>query len=169
MRFGISLLVFTSAICLGAAQAQAASCSSYAVVKSYDAAKSTVELDFEKGKTNSFFPRPSGTPTDTQKIPNPCKSKVTRKDSFAVKSTGGRLSITQIRSNFEGKMQNDADDEAWLGKELKKLIEAKTTVVVIIREEPGKKGAFGVTTIYLPITPEETKEIERIEAQAEDV
>ena len=76
MRFGIPALVFV-ALCLGAAQAEAASsCSSFVVIKSFDEAASTVEVSYEKGKEREFFPKPEGSPRDTSKIPKGCRSKV---------------------------------------------------------------------------------------------
>ena len=48
MRFVIPIVVFV-ALCLGSAQADAASCSAFAVIKSYDADAKTVEVSFEKG------------------------------------------------------------------------------------------------------------------------
>ena len=168
MRFVIPIVVFV-AFCLGAAQAGAASsCSAFAVIKSYDADAKTVELTFGKGKERKFFPKPEGTPK-TSKIQDPCKRKVTRNTSFAVKPTGGKLSVTQVRSNFEAKVLNDLEDPAWLGAKLKPFIEGKTQVVVVIRPGIGKDAPLGVTTIYLPITEEELAEIKRIDDQAEDL
>jgi hypothetical protein len=167
MRFVIPIVVFV-ALCLGSAQADAASCSAFAVIKSYDADAKTVELSFGKGTERKFFPKPEGTPK-TSKIPDPCKRKVTRNTSFPVKPTGGKLSVTQVRSNFEAKMLNDTDDPAWLPAKLKPLIEDKTQVVVVIRPGVGKDAALDLTTIYLPITEEELAEIKRIDDQAEDI
>ena len=42
----------------------------------------------------------------TSKIPSQCKSKVLGQDSFPVNVSGGRMSITQVRANFSGKMLN---------------------------------------------------------------
>ena len=77
MRFVIPIIVFF-ALCLGAAQADAASCSAFAVIKSYNAGATTVEVSFEKGNQRKFFPKPEGSPKDTSKIPEECKRKVTK-------------------------------------------------------------------------------------------
>ncbi len=77
--------------------------------------------------------------------------------------------MTQVRSNFQGKMLNDLDDPAWLPAKLKELIEGKTEVVVVIRPGVGKDAPLGITTIYLPITEEELAEIKRIDEDAEDI
>jgi hypothetical protein len=53
--------------------------------------------------------------------------------------------------------------------ELKKLIDAKAQVVIVVRPGMGKDAPLGVTTIYLPITDEELAEIKRIDDQASDV
>ncbi len=168
MRFVIPIIVFV-ALCLGSAQADAASCSAFAVIKAYDADAKTVEVSFEKGNKRKFFPKPEGTPKNADKIPDKCRSKVKRSTSFLVKPTGGRMSVTQVRSNFEGKMLNDTDDPAWLPAKLKELIEGKTEVVVVIRPGVGKDAPLGITTIYLPITEEELAEIKRIDDDAKDI
>jgi hypothetical protein len=168
MRFVIPIIVFV-ALCLGSAQAGAASCSAFAVIKSYNADASTVEVSFENGNQRKYFPKPEGTPKDSSKIPEECKRKVTRNTSFLVKPTGGRMSVTQVRSNFQGKMLNDTDDATWLPARLKQLIEDKTLVVIVIRPGVGKDAPLGVTTIYLPITEEELAEIKRLEDQAEEL
>jgi hypothetical protein len=169
MRFGLPVLVF-AALCFGAAQAGAAgsSCSSFVVIKSFDEANSTVEVAHEKGNERKFFPKPEGSPRDSSKIPKACRSKVRREKTFTVKATGGRMTVTQVRSNFQGKMLNDRDDKTWLPTKLKQLIADKTTVVVVIRPGVGKDAPLGITTLYLPITDEELAEIKRIEDQAED-
>ena len=103
MRFGIPVLVFV-ALCLGATPAEAASsCSSFVVIQSFDAAASTVEVSYEKGKQRAFFPKPEGSPRETSKIPKECRSKVKKVKSLVVKATGGRMSVTQVRSNFQGR------------------------------------------------------------------
>ena len=169
MRFGISVLVFV-ALCLGATQAEAASsCSSFVVIQSFDEAASTVEVSYEKGKQRKFFPKPEGSPTDTSKIPKACRSKVTKVTSLVVKATGGRMSVTQVRSNFQGKMLNDRDDKTWLPGQLEQLIADKTKIVAVIRPGMGKDAPLGITTLYLPITEEELAEIKRLENEAEDV
>jgi len=167
MRFVIPIVVFV-ALCLGSAQADAASCSAFAVIKAYDADASTVELTFGKGKERKFFPKPEGTPK-TSKLQEKCRRKVTRNASFVVKPTGGKMSMTQVRSNFEARVLNDTDDPAWFPAKLKQLVEAKTQVVVVIRPGVGKDAPLGVTTIYLPITEEELAEIKRIDDQAEEL
>lgn len=167
MRLWIAVLMFV-ALCFAAAQAQAASCSSFVVIESFDPESSTIEVSYEKGKMRKYFPKPEGTPRGPSKIPTGCKRKVTKQTNLVVKATGGRLSITQIRSNFQGKMLNDADDPNWLAAKLNELIAAKTEVVSVIRAGIGKKAPLGVTTIYLPITEEEKAEITRLENQAED-
>ena len=169
MRFGILVLVFV-ALCLGAAQAEAASsCSSFVVIQSFDEAASTVEVSYEKGKQRRFFPKPEGSPTDTSKIPKECRSKVKKSKSLVVKATGGRMSVTQVRSNFQGKMLNDRDDKTWLPGKLEQLIADKTKIVAVIRPGIGKDAPLGITTFYLPITEEELAEIKRLEDEAEDV
>jgi len=167
MRFVIPIVVFV-ALCLCSAQADAASCSAFAVIKAYDADASTVELTFGKGKERKFFPKPEGTPK-TSKLQDKCKRKVTKSPSFVVKPTGGKMSMTQVRSNFEARVLNDTDDPAWFPAKLKQLVEAKTQVVVVIRPGVGKDAPLGVTTIYLPITEEELAEIKRIDDQAEEL
>jgi hypothetical protein len=49
------------------------------------------------------------------------------------------------------------------------LIADQTPVVIVIRPGIGKDAPLGITTIYLPITDEELAEIQRIEAQEEDM
>lgn len=172
MRATLLLLLAPLALLLAASTAEAQSCSTFAKIKSYDAATSTVTLDIERGDARKFFPKPEGSPT-TSKIPGGCKGRVLRQDGgFPVKAKGGRLSITQIRQNFSGNMLNDPDDESWLPAKLEELIANKTEVVVVLRPEMGAKGRnvpHWVSTIYMPITDAELKEIERLDAQAEDV
>ncbi len=167
MRLWVAVLMFV-ALFFGAAQAQAASCSSFTVIKSFDPGSSTIEVEHAKGTMRKYFPKPEGTPAGPSKIPEGCKSKITKQTSLAVKATGGRLSMTQIRSNFQGNMLNDVDDPSWLATEFKKLIDSKTEVVSVIRPGMGKDAPLGVTTIYLPITAEEEAEIKRLEEQGED-
>ena len=152
-----------------AAPAEAASCTSFATIKAYSGEKSAVKIAWKKGKVNKYFPRPEGTPADSSKVPAGCKGKVTRQTTLGVKATGGRLSMTQVRSNFEGKMLNDPDDEKWLGNKLKELAEKKTEVVIVVRPGLGKDDPLGITTIYMPITEPELAEIKRLEDTAEDV
>jgi hypothetical protein len=162
-----------SALVLGstlvASQADAKSCSSYAIITGYDANANTVELKFGRGRVQKFFPRPEGAPADSLKVPGACTGKVTRNKKLAVTPTGGRMSVTQVRSNFEGKMLNDTDDAAWLPNQLKELIDSKTEVVIVVRPGMGKDKDLEITTLYLPITEEEKAEIKRLEEQAEDI
>jgi hypothetical protein len=167
MRLLIPVLAI-AAVVLASAHAEAKSCSSFALIKSYDADAKTVDVEYKKGRTSKFFPKVSGTPASTEKIPKACKGRVTKTTTLVVKPTGGRMSVTQIRANFSGKMQNDTDDEAWLPTKLKELIDAKTEVVIVVRPGVGKDAPLGMTTLYLPITEEEKAEIQRLEDQAED-
>jgi uncharacterized cupredoxin-like copper-binding protein len=166
----LGFLVFAIlALGLGSTQAQAASCSSFAVIKSYDAAAKTVEIAHEKGNLGKFFPRPEGDSQSGSRIAKSCKSKVKKTTTFPVKPTGGRMTVTQVRSNFEGDMLNDTEDPAWLPAQLEKLIAEEATVVVVIRPGMGKDAPLGITTIYLPITEEELAEIQRQEEEGEDL
>jgi hypothetical protein len=156
------------AFSLAAAQAQAKSCSSFVVIESYDADAKSVAVKHTKGKPNKFFPKPEGAPADTTKIPGKCKKRE-RKDSYAVKPSGGRMSVTQVRSNFEGKMLNDTDSDEWFASKLKELVDGKTEVVLVIRPGMGKDAPLEATTIYLPANEEDFAEIKRLEDQAEDL
>jgi len=148
--------------------ATAKSCSSFALITAYDAAAKSVELKAEKGTESKFFPKPKDAPKNS-KIPKKCSSRILNQKSFPVTPTGGRMTVTQVRENFSGKMLNDTDDATWLPKKLEELIAAKTTVLVVARPPVGDpKGDSGLTTIYLPITDAELAEIKRLEAQAED-
>ena len=169
MRKSIPVLLALAFIGLYAAQANAAACSSFATITAYNAERSKVKVKFKKGRMTKYFPRVDGASGDTQKVPAGCRSKITKKKTFVVKSTGGRMTMTQVRSNFEGRMLNDPDDDAWLGTKQQELIEAKTEVVVEVRQGIGKDSPLGITTIYLPITEEEKAEIARLNAQAEDI
>ena len=166
MRFAIPAIVIL-AVGLGAAQAQAQSCSTFVAFKSYDEAAKTAEVKYVKGNQKRFFPKPDGANTDSTKIPKKCSKRITRDTTWKVKPTGGRMSVSQVRSNFDSKMMNNLDDATWLPGKLKKLIGDKTEVVAVVR--PGKKKGDmpELTTIYLPITDQETAEIARINAQAE--
>jgi hypothetical protein len=170
MRLGwLGFLVFAVfGLVLASAEAQARSCSSFAVIKSYDAAAKTIEISHEKGRLNKFFPRPEGDSQQGARIPKGCR-KEKRTKSFAVKPTGGRMTVTQVRSNYEGTMLNDTDDPAWLPAQLEKLIAEKAKVVVLIRPGMGKDAPLGITTIYLPVTEEELAEIKRQEEEGEDL
>lgn len=167
MRRVLSVAGVAAVALLWAQQAQASSCSLFATITAYDEASSSITIEEGDGKTSQFFPRPEGAP-DTTKVPKKCSKRVLKADSFPVKPTGGRLSVTQIRSNFEGKMLNKTDDPAWLPGELRKIVEAQSTVLVVLRPPPGKKEPYGVTTVYLPVTEEELAEIARIERDVSD-
>jgi hypothetical protein len=169
MRFGISLLSCAALLALGAARADAASCSAFVVLKAYDAKASTVKVDYGSGSVSKFFPKPEGSPRDSTKIPASCKGNVTKSTDLQVKGTGGRMSVTQVRTNFEGKMLNNLDDPAWLPAKLDELIKAKTQVVLIVRPGMAKNAPLGVTTLYLPAGPDDLAEIKRLEDLAEDV
>jgi len=162
-----SVILAIPFLCLAAGEAHAKSCTAFVTITSYDPGSSTVELKKAKGSERKFFPKPEGA-TGT-KIPKKCSSRVFKQDSFPVVATGGRLKITQIRENFSGKMKNDTEDPNWLPAQLKKLIDEKVMVAAILRPPVGKKKPYGVSAIYLPITPDELKEIERLENLAEDV
>jgi hypothetical protein len=157
------------ALLVGATQADAKSCSGFAVIKSYDAATKTAEVEYGKGKMAKFFPKPEGTPRDSQKIPKACSGKIKKTTGLVVTPTGGRMSVTQVRSNFEGKMLNKTEDDAWVPGELKKLIDSKAEVVIVVRPGMRKDAPLGLTTIYLPVTDEELAEIKRIDDEASDV
>lgn len=167
MRLVISLFALVGFV-FASVQAEAKSCSSFAVLKSYDAEAKMVEVEYKKGRTSKFFPKPEGTPADSSKIPRVCKGRVLKTTTLAVKPTGGRMTVTQVRSNFEGKMQNDLDDPAWLPAKFKELIDAETQVVIVVRPGLGKDDPLGLTTLYLPITEEEEAEIQRIDEDAKD-
>lgn len=165
----LRIALFTGlALVLGASAAEAASCSTFARITKFDADANKVEIESEKGSESRFFPRPEGSPA-VSKLPKQCSRKDLKDPVFDVKPTGGRMSVTQVRQNFSGKMINETDDPAWLPAKMKELIDAKTIVVVLIRPGVGKNAPLGLTTIYLPITEEEEAEIQRINDQAEDV
>jgi len=168
MRFVLPVLALL-ALGLGAANAQAQSCSTFVVVKSYDESAKTAELEFVKGSQKKYFPKPEGANTDTTKIPKKCAKKVTRNPVVKVKPSGGRLSVTQFRENFSGKMRNDLEDSGWFKTNMDKLVADKTKLVAILRPGKGKKDPSELTTLYMPISDEEKAEIARIDAQASDV
>jgi len=168
MRLVISLFALAGLV-FASSQAEAASCSSFALIKSHDTDAKTVDVEYnKKGRTSKFFPKPEGTPRDSSKIPKKCKGKVVKTTTLVVKPTGGRMTVTQVRSNFEGKMLNDTDDPTWLPGKLQELIDAKTEVVIVVRPGMGKDAPLGVTTVYLPITEEEKAEIKKIDDDAKD-
>jgi hypothetical protein len=168
MRFVVPFFVLL-AIALGAASAQAQSCSVFMEIQSYDAKAETAEVNYTRGSQSKFFPRPEGSPSDTTKIPKKCSKKVTKSTTVAVKPTGGRMTVTQLRMNYSGKMLNDIDDATWVPKQLEKLIADKTTVVGVLRPAKARGDAPDLTTIYLPASEEDLAEIKRIEDRAEDV
>jgi len=167
MRYAIPL-TFLLALFLGAAQAQAKSCSSFVEIVKYDEAAQTVQVKHGRGSVRKFFPKPEGAPGDTTKIPGSCKSKAKKKE-LHVKASGGRMSVTQIRTNFEGKMLNDVDSKEWFAAKMKELIDGKTEVVAVIRPGMKKGDPLGITTIYLPANEQDLAEIKRLEEQAEDL
>jgi len=170
MRVQVSLLSGLVAAFGFASHANAESCSAFAVIKSFDAAASTVAVEYSSGgNMTKFFPKPEGSPRDTSKQPPTCKGNVTKEKNLQVKGTGGKMSVTQVRTNFEGKMLNNVDDPAWLPAKLDELIKAKTEVVLVIRPGMAKGSPLGVTTLYLPATDADLAEIKRLESQAEDV
>ena len=167
MRFTIPLLAFL-VLALGSAQAEARSCSSFATIQKYDGEGSRVKLKFKKGRVHKYFPRPDGSPTEL-KVPRSCSGRVVRKTVVGVNATGGRLSVTQVRTNFEGRMMNDTEDPAWLGNVIEKLIADKTQVVAVIKPGVKDDDPNTLTTIYMPISDEERAEIQRIDDQAIDI
>ncbi len=170
MRLLVTLVSIFSLLTLAAASAHAgSSCSTFGKVTGYDSASKSITIEKAKGSQRKFFPKPEGAPT-TSKIPKKCGSKVMKQESFPVKATGGRLSITQVRANFSGKMLNDTDDDTWVPTKLQELVASGELVVLVLRQPPmgGKKDPHGVTTVYVPITDEELAEIERLNAQASD-
>jgi hypothetical protein len=169
MRFRISLLTIVAATLGVASHADAGSCSAFVVIKSYDAAKGTVEVSYGRGSQSKFFPKPEGSPRDSTKIPASCRGNVTKEKNLTVKGTGGKMSVTQVRTNFEGKMLNNLDDPAWMPAKLDELIKGKTEVVVVVREGPGKGSLPSITTLYLPANDADLAEIKRLESQAQDV
>jgi hypothetical protein len=166
----LSLAVLAAAVAFAPSQADAAgSCSGFATIESYDAEKGIAKIRYTKGNEGQFFPKPEGSP-GTSKLQKPCRGKVKKQTELVVTPTGGRMTVTQVRANFSSKMLNDTNDPTWVPKQLEKLVADKTKVVVIVRQGMGGKDApYGITTIYLPITEEETAEIARLDAQAEDV
>ena len=168
MRASIIVLTILFAL-LAVSEAQAKSCSTFAGIVSQGADGKSVKLKILKGSESKFFPKPDGANTSTDKIPKKCSKKITRNTTVKVKPTGGRMTVTQFRENFSGKMRNDTDDSSWVPTNLQKLIDDKTKVVGLLRPGKGKKDAPELTTLYLPITDEEKAEIARIDGQAEDV
>ncbi|NQZ99585.1 MAG: hypothetical protein HRU01_24005 [Myxococcales bacterium] len=160
-------LIAAFSLFIGASAAEAASCMTFAKIKKYDADAKKIEIASAKGSERRYFPKPEG--STGSKLPRKCSRKLLKNPVYDVKPTGGRMSVTQIRMNFSGKMVNDTDDPAWLPAKLQELIDGKTTVVVLIRPGLGKDAPLGLTTIYLPITDEEKAEIQRLNDQAEDV
>ena len=166
MRYAIPVFLFL-AFCLGGAQAQARSCSTFVVIKSYDADAKVLTVKHVRGKPRKFFPKPEGSPSEN-KIPGKCKKKQ-KQDTYGVKPSGGRMSVTQVRSNFEGKMLNDTDSDEWFANQIKELVDAKTEVVALIRPGMTKGAPLQLNTIYLPANEADFAEIKRLEDQAEDL
>jgi len=169
MKIAVPMIAALLVIGLGATRAEAQSCSYFVAFTAYDAAKKTVDVTYERGSQKKYFPKPEGAPSDTTKIPKKCSKRITRDTTLKAKPTGGRMSVTQFRENFSGKMRNDLDDEGWFGPQIQQLITDKTAVVAIIRPARKKGDMPELTTIYLPITEEEKAEIARIDAEAKDV
>lgn len=169
MRLFVPALVAVGLL-LGASHAEAASCSGFATIKKFDPAADFVKVKWEKGSESRFFPKTEGTPANQSKLPAKCKTRLTKKTTeFKVKPVGGRMSVTQVRMNFSGKMVNDLEDETWLPQQIDKLIADATKVAIVVREGAGKDSPYNITTIYLPITDEEREEIKAIDARATDV
>jgi hypothetical protein len=143
------------------------SCATFATFKSYDPTEQRVVLKFQKGNQRKYFPKPDGSP-NMNKLPKKCSGKIKKLGTFPVKPLGGRMTITQVRSNVDGKMLNDTEDATWLPGVINKLVADKTQVAVVIRQGMTKDSPYGVTTIYMPVTQEELDDIKRLEAQAVD-
>lgn len=155
---------------LAAPRAEAKSCSAFLKLKSYDIEAKTVEVKYTKGSQSRFFPKPEGSTTTTTKIPKKCSKRITKKNpTLPFKPTGGRMSVTQFRSNFSGKMLNETENPTWVSSEFDKLITDETTVCVLLRPSKKKGDPPELTTVYLPITDEERADIARMEAEAVDV
>ncbi|HJO24608.1 MAG: hypothetical protein GY772_30035 [bacterium] len=166
----IVLVTVVFLIGLAAPRAEAASCSVFLEIKSYDVEAKTVEVKYTKGSQSRYFPKPEGSTTTTTKLPKKCSKRITKKNpTLPFKPTGGRMSVTQFRTNFSGKMLNNTDDPKWVTGEFDKLIASETTISAILRPSKRKNDPPQLTTIYLPITDEERAEIKRIEATAVDV
>ena len=165
----LSLVVLALAIAFAPTSVEAAgSCSGFAVIKSYDEATGTATIKYVKGRESSFFPKTEGA-VNNSKIPKKCRGKVKKKTTLKVTPRGGRMTVTQVRANFSGKMLNDTEDPSWVPGEINKLVEEKTKVVVLVRQGLGKDAPYGITTVYLPITQEERDEIARLNAVGEDI
>lgn len=173
MRVITLLLMTPIALLLVATTADARSCSTFAKIEAFDTETSMMTIKVTKGNSQKFFPKPEGSGTGNSKIPKKCKTRILKKGSFEVRTTGGRLKLTQIRSNFNDNMLNNPDDSKWVGAELDKLIADKTKVVVVLRPIMGakdkKKAPHWVSTIYMPITQPELDEIARLDAQGQDI
>ena len=152
-----------------ATQASAKSCSAAGTIKSYDEAGATVEIEFEKGNKNKFFVRPEGATGDISKVPKDCRRSLLKNTTLPVKATGGRMSITQVRNNITGKMQNDTESAEWFANQMSALISEGSEVWLVLRPGKSKKDPAQLTTIYLPATAEDMKEIARMESQVSDV
>ena len=157
---------------VAASSADAKSCSTFAVIKSFDAASKSITIDVAKGDSGKFFPKPEGSP-NVSKVPGKCNARVLKSPGFEVRAVGGRLSITQVRKNFSDTMLNNPDDASWLPAKMDELVKGKTMVVLVLRPDDTAKDKKNpphwVSTVYMPVTQEELDEIARLEAQAEDV
>ena len=106
MRVITLLLMTPIALLLIATTADARSCSTFAKIEAFDTETSMMTLKVTKGNSQKFFPKPEGSGTGNSKIPKKCKTRILKKGSFEVRTTGGRLKLTQIRSNFNDNMLN---------------------------------------------------------------
>ena len=174
MRLFITALAAVG-VFLAASQAEAASCSGFATFKQIDKEANFVQVKWVKGSESRYFPKTEGTPANNSKIPAMCKTRIKKKiTDFRLKPVGGKMSITQVRENFSGKMKNPKEDEGadtqsgYLYGTIEKLMKDKTKVAIIVRDGVTKDDPYNLTTIYLPITDEEKAEIARLDAQATD-
>lgn len=168
MRYAIPATLFLAFFFVGAGQAQAKSCSTFVQIMKYDAAGKRVLVKHTNGNVRKYFPKPEGAPADSSKVPGKCKASQ-RSNELHVVPTGGRMSITQIRSNFEGKMLNETDSQAWFDKKIKEIIDSKEEVVAVLRPGMKRDDPIEITTIYMPANEEDMAEIKRLEEQAEDI
>ena len=110
MRFKLSLLSFAVAVLGVASQADAASCSAFVTIKSFDARSQHRRGGLRQRQHEQVLPEAGGR-ADRHDASSPptCKANVTKTKSLQVKGTGGKMSVTQVRTNFEGKMLNDVE------------------------------------------------------------
>ena len=122
MRFIVPVTVLLL-LGLAAPRAEAASCSVFVELKSYDAEAKTVAVEYVRGSQSRYFPKPEGSTTTSTKLPKKCSKRITKKNpTLPFKPTGGRMSVTQFRMNFFSKMLNDTDDPAWVPKEFEQML-----------------------------------------------